>query len=101
MRSGEILGLRVGLVICATTTIGFLNLCLSDRLLLLQFVPYLTPMTERTQALEQLRKHKITIRRAAEIARVDYPEMLELASETGIDVGGYTTNDLLDDLNRL
>ncbi|RQG94039.1 UPF0175 family protein [Natrarchaeobius chitinivorans] len=54
--------------------------------------------TER--ALEQLRDHSVTLRKAAELADVSYVEMLTLASEEGIDVG-YTTDDLERDLERI
>ena len=52
------------------------------------------------KALEKLREHDVTVRRAAEIADVTYVEMLSLASEEGIDVG-YTTDDLARDLERI
>lgn len=52
------------------------------------------------KALEELREHKVTLRRAAEIADVTYVEMLSLASEEGMDVG-YTTEDLERDLERI
>lgn len=54
----------------------------------------------RERALDSLREHEVTIRRAAEIAGVDYVEMLTLAVDEGIDVG-YTTEDLERDLERL
>jgi predicted HTH domain antitoxin len=54
----------------------------------------------REQALEQLRDHRITLRKAAELADVSYVEMLTLAATEGIDVG-YTTDDLEQDLDRL
>lgn len=52
------------------------------------------------KALEQLEEHKITLRKAAELAGVSYVEMLTLAGEEGIDVG-YTTADLERDLDRV
>lgn len=52
------------------------------------------------KALEQLAEHKVTVRKAAEIADVSYVEMLSLAAEAGIDVG-YTTEDLEEDLDRI
>lgn len=52
------------------------------------------------KALEALRDHDVTLRRAAEIADVPYVEMLSLAAEEGIDVG-YTTDDLERDLGRI
>jgi predicted HTH domain antitoxin len=54
--------------------------------------------TER--ALDQLREHSITLRKAAELADVSYVEMLTLAAEEGIDIG-YATNDLERDLDRI
>ena len=54
----------------------------------------------KEKALEQLRNHAVTLRRAAEIADVTYVEMLSLAAEEGIDVG-YTTEDLDRDLGRI
>ncbi|MDZ7850733.1 MAG: UPF0175 family protein [Halodesulfurarchaeum sp.] len=54
--------------------------------------------TER--ALDKLREHAITIRKAATLADVTYVEMLTLAAEEGIDVG-YTTDDLERDLDRI
>lgn len=54
----------------------------------------------KERALEQLRDHRITLRKAAEIANMSYVEMLTLAAEEGIDVG-YTTEDLERDLNRV
>lgn len=52
------------------------------------------------KALEQLRDHDVTLRKAAELADVSYVEMLTLAAEEGIDVG-YTTDDLERDLERI
>lgn len=54
----------------------------------------------KERALEQLREHSITLRKAAELADVSYVEMLTFASEEGIDVG-YTTKDLEDDLEKI
>jgi len=54
----------------------------------------------REKALEQLRNHDVTLRRAAEIADVSYVEMLSLAGEAGVDIG-YTTDDLERDLGRI
>lgn len=54
----------------------------------------------KEKALEQLRDHEITIRKAAEFADVSYVEMLSLAGEEGIDIG-YTTADLERDLDRI
>jgi predicted HTH domain antitoxin len=54
----------------------------------------------RERALDQLREHNITLRKAAELADVSYVEILTLAAEEGIDVG-YTTEDLERDLDRI
>jgi predicted HTH domain antitoxin len=54
----------------------------------------------KEKALEKLRNHELTLRKAAELAGVSYAEMLTLASEEGIDVG-YTTDDLERDLDRV
>lgn len=54
----------------------------------------------KEKALDQLREHTITLRRAAEIADVTYAEMLALAAQEGIDTG-YTTDDLERDLGRI
>jgi predicted HTH domain antitoxin len=54
----------------------------------------------KEKALDQLRDHTITLRKAAELAGVDYVEMLSLAAQEGIDVG-YTTEDLERDLERI
>jgi len=53
----------------------------------------------KERALEQLADHEITLRKAAELAGVEYVEMLSLANEAGIEVG-YTTEDLDQDLER-
>lgn len=54
----------------------------------------------REKALEELREHNITLRRAAEIADIPYVEMLSLAAEEGIETG-YTTEDLDRDIERI
>jgi predicted HTH domain antitoxin len=54
----------------------------------------------KEQALDRLRDHSITLRKAAELADVSYVEMLTLASREGIDVG-YTTEDMEHDLDRI
>lgn len=54
----------------------------------------------RETALEGLREHELTLRKAAELAGVSYVEMLTLAAEEGIDVG-YTVDDLERDLDRI
>ncbi|MCU4739989.1 UPF0175 family protein [Halobacteria archaeon AArc-m2/3/4] len=54
----------------------------------------------RERAVEQLREHRITLRKAAELADVSYVEMVSLAAEEGLDVG-YTTEDLERDLERI
>jgi predicted HTH domain antitoxin len=54
----------------------------------------------KERALDQLREHSVTLRKAAELADVSYVEMLTLAAEEGIDIG-YTTDDLDRDLDRI
>lgn len=54
----------------------------------------------KERALERLRDHTITVRKAAELADVPYAEMLTLAAAEGIDVG-YTTEDLDRDLGNM
>lgn len=54
----------------------------------------------KEKALDRLRDHEITLRKAAELAGVSYLEMLTLAGEEGIDVG-YTSADLERDLDRI
>jgi predicted HTH domain antitoxin len=54
----------------------------------------------REKALDQLRDHSITLRRAAELADVSYAEMLTLAVEEGIDIR-YTADELERDLGRI
>lgn len=55
----------------------------------------------RERALEQLREQTVTVREAAETAGVEYVELLELAAEAGIDVGGYDAATLTRDLERV
>lgn len=55
---------------------------------------------KKEKALRKLKDHKITIRRAAEIAETTYVEMLEMANEEGIEIG-YKVEDLERDLERL
>jgi predicted HTH domain antitoxin len=52
------------------------------------------------RALGMLRKHAITLRRAAKIAGLSYREMLDAASQAGID-SGYGLKNLEKDLKRL
>lgn len=54
----------------------------------------------KERALDALRDHEMTLRKAAELADVPYIEMLSLAAEEGIDVG-YTAEDLECDLERI
>lgn len=54
----------------------------------------------KERAIDLLRKHAITIRRAAEVAGVTYVEMLDLASREGVEVG-YTAEELERDLERI
>ncbi len=52
------------------------------------------------KALKLLKKHKITIRKAASFAGLTYVEVLDLASREGIDIG-YSLNELEMDLRRI
>lgn len=49
------------------------------------------------KALELLKDHKITIRKAASFAEVSYIEMLDLMAKADIDIG-YTLQDLKRDI---
>lgn len=49
------------------------------------------------KALELLKEHKITIRKAASFAEVSYIEMLDLIAKSDIDIG-YTFQDLKKDI---
>lgn len=50
------------------------------------------------KALELLKEHKVTIRKAAAIAETSYVEMLDLASKTDINIG-YTLKELRKDIS--
>lgn len=50
------------------------------------------------KAIELLREHKVTIRKAASIAEVGYAEMFDLASNADIDIG-YDLKELRKDIN--
>ncbi len=52
------------------------------------------------KAIELLREHKVTLRKAANIASVTYVEMLDLASKHGIDVG-YSVEEMEKDFREL
>lgn len=54
----------------------------------------------KEKALDMLKEHKTTVRKAAEIAGLTYVEMLGLASEEGIDIG-YDLEELERDLERI
>ncbi len=54
----------------------------------------------KDMALELLKQKKVTIRKAAEIAKTTYIEMIELASKEGIDTG-YSEEELEKDLERI
>lgn len=54
----------------------------------------------KERALNRLVDHGITLRTAAEIADVEYVEMLSMANEAGIEAG-YTTEDLDRDRERI
>ncbi|MBS3097140.1 UPF0175 family protein [Candidatus Woesearchaeota archaeon] len=49
------------------------------------------------KALELLKEHKVTLRRAAKLADASYAEMLDLASNADIDMG-YSLKELRKDL---
>ena len=49
------------------------------------------------KALDLLKEHKITIRKAAALAEASYVEMLDLASKADIDIG-YTLKELREDI---
>ncbi|MFH1545208.1 MAG: UPF0175 family protein [archaeon] len=51
------------------------------------------------KALEKLREHKISLRKASEFAGISYIEMLDLSSKAGIDTG-YSLKELERDLKR-
>lgn len=52
------------------------------------------------KASQLLADHKVTLRKAAEMAEVSYLEMLDLAADTGIDIG-YSLSELERDLERI
>jgi predicted HTH domain antitoxin len=52
------------------------------------------------KAIELLREHKVTLRKAANIAGITYVEMLDLASKHGIEVG-YSLEEMEKDLRGL
>jgi predicted HTH domain antitoxin len=52
------------------------------------------------EAVEKLREHKISYRKAAKLAGVSYVEMLDLAVESGVD-SGYSLQELNADLRRI
>lgn len=49
------------------------------------------------RALKMLKRHRITIRKAADVAGISYTEMLDKISESGIDIG-YSLSDLEKDI---
>ncbi len=51
------------------------------------------------KAISLLRERKATIRTAAKFAGISYAEMLDLAADSGIDIG-YSLKDLQKDLQR-
>ncbi len=51
------------------------------------------------KALEALKEHRMTLRRAAAFAGVPYIKILDMASKSDID-GGYALNDLKDDMSK-
>ena len=52
------------------------------------------------KALELLREHKVTLRKAANIASISYVEMLDFASKHVIDMG-YSLEDVEKDVRNL
>ena len=52
---------------------------------------------KRKIALELLKEHKITIRKAAALAEVSYIEILDLMAKADVDIG-YTLQDLKRDI---
>lgn len=55
---------------------------------------------KRRKALELLREHRITYRRAAEMMRVTMYELLDLMEKEGIDIG-YSLSELEKDLDEI
>lgn len=55
----------------------------------------------KERALKKLKNHEITIRKAAQIAGLDYTEMVSLASEKGIDTSGYSIENLNQDIEKI
>lgn len=51
------------------------------------------------KALSLLKERKATIRTAARLAEISYVEMMDLASDSGIDIG-YSLKELQKDLQR-
>lgn len=49
------------------------------------------------KSLRMLKKHKITIRKAADVAGISYTEMLNKISKSGIGIG-YSLSDLEKDI---
>jgi|GEM_PF-357036 len=54
----------------------------------------------KDKAIKLLKEGSVSIRNAAEIAGVNYIEMLEYASEEGVEIG-YTIEDLEEDFKRV
>lgn len=52
------------------------------------------------KAVELLREHKITLRKAADMAEVSYLEMWDLTAEADVDIG-YSLSDLEKDKERI
>ena len=55
---------------------------------------------KRQKAIELLKKHQITLRKAAKFADVTYVEVMYMLSEEGIDIG-YSLLDLEKDMKRI
>jgi len=55
---------------------------------------------KQKKALELLKEHKITLRKAVSFAGLTYVEILDLVSNAGIDIG-YSLEELEKDLGRI
>ncbi|MHB9287840.1 UPF0175 family protein [Halobacteriales archaeon Cl-PHB] len=54
----------------------------------------------KERALEELDAGNLTVRKAADLAGVEYVEMLDMASDAGVDVG-YDVEEMERDLDRV
>ncbi|MBI2583079.1 MAG: UPF0175 family protein [Candidatus Aenigmarchaeota archaeon] len=53
---------------------------------------------KKKKALEMLREHKVSYRKAARMTGISYVELLQLASKHGVDIG-YSLEDLKRDVS--